>query len=934
MHVHHGPDVGIRQGHKDLTPLLEADIVLTTYEALRQEAPWKHLERWLLRVHWWRVVLDESQRVPKPTGAASSMTAIAKACADLSRTHSWCMSGTPVGSVVDDLLGQLIFLGVEPYCSRGDGGDAFWEREISGRWKSKDADALEVVHDLLGQIMMRHSKAQTMSGPGGQRTAIVALPEKVEEVVMVPLAGSSERAIYGELERMCRDDFLAGEAARAALTKAQAANRPRAEIERLRQETHQFRREDLLTPRELQHAACHVASLNLDATSGLEKKLSNRAARTAHLHPPRAAPSGDGMGGAVLLHELVESRYAGASTAAAAARLRLVLDDVSKQRCGMCASSFGVGAASSAGSSSADGGSANGGIVEARLTRCGHLFCTPCLQAAARQRGDSACPECQTADGGLPTSMILHTPLSARTLDETDQAKGHVAPTASLPQVAAAAWDTSKLPQPSQLAALRVWRCDGAPCHDGLRMQGGAAAAAANMAAAAPMLPVGRSGARARANEAAAAVQAAAHAAARAERMERTVTLDVDGMHFCSQMCAEAKFKRALGPFCSVCQAAGHQNTDIYVHDVTGVEKFRHPDKSGPINVQRDGLGRVKNGPRATGHCVVGDEWTGASLCGQIYASAAEAVAAFKDAVRTDPSYERGSMWDGELLYPKLADAADAASAASLCVRCDAANPHLTLFPPRAPQGAFLAHLDAAGASRSYGAHYPFALGSKVEAVLAEIARIRSGGKGNGNGKAPVHKRGGGGAASDEKVVVFSDSMRVLEVLHEAVRRTRGDGSVVSILGTTAFNERMEALSTFKERAACHVLLLSVGACASGLTLTVANHCLLVDLQAHEGKELQLVNRVWRIGQTKPVDIKRFVLQQTIEERMLHLRKRSRGLMASDDADTMAVSSVEEDLADPGGNAKAKGSAAAAAASEMQAERDEDLRYLYGVGAS
>ena len=32
------------------------------------------------------------------------MTAIAKACQDLSRTHSWCMSGTPVGSVVQQPL--------------------------------------------------------------------------------------------------------------------------------------------------------------------------------------------------------------------------------------------------------------------------------------------------------------------------------------------------------------------------------------------------------------------------------------------------------------------------------------------------------------------------------------------------------------------------------------------------------------------------------------------------------------------------------------------------------------------------------------------------------------------------------------------------------------------------------------------------------------
>ena len=72
------------------------------------------------------------------------------------------------------------------YCSRGDNGDAFWEREVSARWRARDTDALEVVHDLLGQIMMRHSKAQTMN-VGGGRSALVDLPPKAEETVLLPL---------------------------------------------------------------------------------------------------------------------------------------------------------------------------------------------------------------------------------------------------------------------------------------------------------------------------------------------------------------------------------------------------------------------------------------------------------------------------------------------------------------------------------------------------------------------------------------------------------------------------------------------------------------------------------------------------------------------------------------------------------------------------
>jgi len=184
--VHHG-EAASRKPAPDLSPLETADVVLTTYETLQRESPWPARERALLRMHWWRLVLDESQRVPKPANTKGSvMSIIAKACEELGRTHTWCMSGTPVANVIDDLLGQLLVLGVEPYCSRGDNGDAFWEREVRGPWSKKDPNGLEIVHDLLGQIMMRHSKEQTVGAAGGQRAKIISLPEKREEVSPPP----------------------------------------------------------------------------------------------------------------------------------------------------------------------------------------------------------------------------------------------------------------------------------------------------------------------------------------------------------------------------------------------------------------------------------------------------------------------------------------------------------------------------------------------------------------------------------------------------------------------------------------------------------------------------------------------------------------------------------------------------------------------------
>ena len=835
VYIHHS-DAARKESNKDLTPFLDADIVLTTYEVLRAEVPWQWSFRAILRMHWWRVVLDESQKVPKPTNERSAMTAIAKACLDLSRTHTWCMSGTPVGSVVDDLLGQLIVLGVEPYCSRGDNGDAFWEREVTERWKSRDKDALEVVHDLLGQIMMRHSKGQTMVSADGQRTALVELPAKTEEVMLVPLADASERVVYGELERMSREDFLAGGAAKAALAKAIANGSDPKRVDKLRKVAQQFRRDDLVSPRDLQHVATHVSALNLDKDTGIERKLAVRDARTGAKQAAAASAAPHTVFGPMLLRDA-----AAAATGGAAARLHALLSKPDAHRCGICKGSFRANDGGAAGSSSDE---APCRLVP-RLTPCGHLFCQSCLGNSTQQRGDECCPECFAPDAGLRSAMLLATPLDAASLDETDTA----ATEPSLPAVETSAWEITTPPPVAQLRELRVWSCDGQPCHDDMAGNNGALAAAKKAKNSAMKQALAQGATRAaaiRAGNDAEATHLQYVGFAGNGKKERQVTLDVDGMHFCSQVCAEAKFKRAL--------------------------------------IKENGL------------LVVGDEWDGDKLNGQQFPNQSQAIKALKDVIRDEPSYATGTQWAGDALYPSLQRCQPCTSNSFTDAESNGRSqrlPSLAKFPAEAPGGAFLAHLDAAGGPRSYGMHFPTHTGSKAEAALKEIERVH---------------------AAGEKIVVFSDCKPVLEVLHDAIRRKLGDGSVAFIFGDTGFENRMQALRRFHENAGCYTLLLSVGACASGLTLTVANHCLLLDLQSHEGRELQLINRIWRIGQTRPVSVKRMVAAGTIEERMLHLRKRSKGLMATEsDADTMAVSRVDEGVE---------------SSTAEQSERTEELRYL------
>jgi len=77
-----------------------ADVVLTTYEQLQQATSSRG--GGLLRVQWWRVVLDEAQMVFNAQSKASLMAS------ELWRVNAWCSTGTPIGTSLDDIHGLLV----------------------------------------------------------------------------------------------------------------------------------------------------------------------------------------------------------------------------------------------------------------------------------------------------------------------------------------------------------------------------------------------------------------------------------------------------------------------------------------------------------------------------------------------------------------------------------------------------------------------------------------------------------------------------------------------------------------------------------------------------------------------------------------------------------------------------------------------------------
>jgi len=159
-----------------------ADIIVTTYAMLKDD------KIALNRIKWDRVVLDEMQEI------RSSTTDHARACEKLLCECRWMVSGTPLYTSIDDLNGELAFLGVLPFCA-SDSVDGFWSMRISKPFAKRSPEALELLNGLLSGVMVRHSKSQTYT----DGSSILDLPSSSTRRVPVE-PNNSEKYLYQFLE--------------------------------------------------------------------------------------------------------------------------------------------------------------------------------------------------------------------------------------------------------------------------------------------------------------------------------------------------------------------------------------------------------------------------------------------------------------------------------------------------------------------------------------------------------------------------------------------------------------------------------------------------------------------------------------------------------------------------------------------------------------
>ncbi|XVF46843.1 hypothetical protein PTKIN_Ptkin03bG0060200 [Pterospermum kingtungense] len=146
---------------------------------------------------------------------------------------------------------------------------------------------------------------------------------------------------------------------------------------------------------------------------------------------------------------------------------------------------------------------------------------------------------------------------------------------------------------------------------------------------------------------------------------------------------------------------------------------------------------------------------------------------------------------------------------------------------------------------------------TKIVALLQELENLRS---------------------SGSKSILFSQWTAFLDLLQ--IPLSRNNIPFVRLDGTLNQQQREKVIKQFSEDGKIMVLLMSLKAGGVGINLTAATNAFVLDPWWNPAVEEQAVMRIHRIGQTKRVAIKRFIVKGTVEERMEAVQARKQRMIS------------------------------------------------------
>jgi SWI/SNF-related matrix-associated actin-dependent regulator of chromatin subfamily A3 len=129
---------------------------------------------------------------------------------------------------------------------------------------------------------------------------------------------------------------------------------------------------------------------------------------------------------------------------------------------------------------------------------------------------------------------------------------------------------------------------------------------------------------------------------------------------------------------------------------------------------------------------------------------------------------------------------------------------------------------------------------------------------------------------SKSKVVIFSQWTSFLNIIQKQLEEA--DMKYTRIDGSMSATQRDAAMTTLEQNPECRIMLASQAVCSVGLNLVAADTVILADSWWAPAIEDQAVDRVHRLGQTRPCTVWRLVVEGSVEERVIDIQAEKRKL--------------------------------------------------------
>ena len=129
----------------------------------------------------------------------------------------------------------------------------------------------------------------------------------------------------------------------------------------------------------------------------------------------------------------------------------------------------------------------------------------------------------------------------------------------------------------------------------------------------------------------------------------------------------------------------------------------------------------------------------------------------------------------------------------------------------------------------------------------------------------------------NDKIVIFTQWKTMAVELKKFLKKF--NIKTHNINGSVHINERNNIIESFKTDSK-RILLATIQTCGTGINLTIANHVILLDNWWNSSLENQAIDRLYRIGQLKEVNVYHITIKNTVE-RWINFKQRQKNIQSS-----------------------------------------------------